>query len=32
VERKKSLEIFKGRLENTIKMDVKDINGHNQYV
>ena len=32
VERKKSLEISKGRLENTIKMDLKDINGYNQYI
>ena len=31
-ERKKSLEISKGRLQNTIKMDIKDINGYNQCI
>lgn len=32
VERKKSLETSKGRLDNTIKMELKDTNEYNQCI
>jgi len=32
VERKRSLEMSKGRLENTIKMDLNDIKGYSQCI